>query len=944
MKERVQNAVIGFVKGTISFIHRASVLSSDLSYYPYFTNETLSNFSETEKFLAFAVNNEKIIAHSTDLSLYDNLPFHLVMAWDQDWNERLAYFRPCRDPNNRTQCDLLPLSEAFADYEKGDFTLIHKDKIPKFFRGLNKTKPYCSATMYNCTGFANIPFEEGGPMIFTMFNVGTYSSVMSEGNTSYPFDNWTFLMASNALLFSEIGANRTGLCTSFYSSTEKNITPYMDEQFQTKKAKKLTLNLAEYEVDPDMKIGVASVESSIVTLEQDYYAEAVSRYSLKQSDRAICDSFYDHRYYPDGMMETASLVYKTFDFDKGVNDDETVAFRFEYHDPITSASMIYANMMVIVLCLIFALVNLCIFLYFNCVFLVPLDRLRRARAELIKNTLSGLEDDNVTKELFGDIVDDSALIEANGDEITVMLTLQERMDALYSNIIKSKIEEVNSARSVIRSELCALRVMNIFMRRDDEALRAILPGLMDPSELVRHYRRANIVVHTPEGRQINKFVTAKRAFRSLKSVLNNSVATQFFKAFCIHRGRSSVNSFFFLMDVSWLHQVESGDRNDQGDFLSAMFSDSGAASPTSPLLPTSFDKAQSSDLLSSTTSSTEDLLAPRSDSARPHHSHFARSRSSSSLDEQEQSQHAPDSPKKESPKIEEEKAKGVVKIPKMPIAKNPSPPSSPIKAANVPQFSSKLSDGIAHFIQECYFGPKSLAQRDLRHAALLGCSQVPDYIQLRDKKDVVYSPIMFDNLVTAVTKKFTMEVLPQFHNSVAFQVMVYALTLTGYFEGQGESSSKEDEESMPQFLEDEVLKGMWLACVSSGPDAKKDEEDSSSDSDSDSDSKDESDDESEEEKGDNNSSPEKDDKPSQPAVEVKQASQPTTTESEQSQKPENVKPESKKPEDNKKEEDSKKDDSKKEDSKEDDSSSSGSSSSSSSGSSSSSSSSSSESD
>jgi len=124
--------------------------------------------------------------------------------------------------------------------------------------------------------------------------------------------------------------------------------------------------------------------------------------------------------------------------------------------------------------------------------------------------------------------------------------------------------------------------MNIFMRRDDEALRAILPGLMDPNELVRHYRRANIVVHTPEGRQINKFVTAKRAFRSLKSVLNNSVATQFFKAFCIQRGRSSINSFFFLMDVSWLHQVESGDRNDQDDFLSAMFADSALHLPSCP--------------------------------------------------------------------------------------------------------------------------------------------------------------------------------------------------------------------------------------------------------------------------------------------------------------------------------------------------------------------------
>jgi len=916
MKERVQNAVNGFVQGSISVVSRATMLSSDFSYYPFFDNDALANISKTEELLASIIIGESVIVETAGLTQYDNLPFHLVMAWDQDWNERLAFYRPCRGHNNRMACDLPPPTDAFADYEKRNMTLIYKDDIPEFFRNVNKKKPYCAAGgVYNCTGIANIPFEKGGPMIFSMFNVGNYSYVMSKVNISYPFDGWTFLVASNALLFSEIVANRTGLCSSIYSSTENGLSDYMKDQFKTKKEKKLVLNPTDYRMNPVIYSGVINVDSGSVTLEQDYFTESLSKYADKRSDRAICDGYYDHTVLSNGMMETATLVYKTFDFEKGLNDDETVALRFEYHVPISNVRMVYANILVIMLCVIFVVINLLVFLYFNCVFLIPLDHLRKARAELIKNTLAGLEDDGLTKDLFGDIVDDSALIEANGDEITVMLTLQERMDALYASIIKSRIDEVNDARAVTRKELCALRVMNLFMRREDQALRAILPGLMDPEEVVRHYRRANVTIHTPEGKMINRIATAKRAFRSLKAVLGNTIATQFFKAFCIHRGRSSVNSFFFLMDVSWLHQVESGDRNEQDDYLSAMFSDSVAPSPayspSSPYLSfpkASYDGTQSSDVLCSTNNSTIDLNQDP-DHPHPHRSHFARTKSVSSAGSGETS------PGPGSPPLEEEEAKNVGKVPKMPVAKGSSPTMSPVKAADVPQFSSKISDGIAHFIHECYFGRRSLAQRDMRHAALLGCSQVPDYVHLRDKRDIVFSPVMFDNLVTAVTKKFTTEVLPQFHNSLSFQVMVYALAITGFFDDQrqGEASKEEDKESAettPLLREDDLLKGMWQACFSSEQSKdKKEEDDDSSSSSSDSDGTDDDSDNEQEKKQKDESSdtPEdKDGKPSQPDADEEQKkkksepaddddqkkkSEPVADEEQKKSEPESAKPE-----------------------------------------------------
>jgi len=893
LKERVQNAVHGVIQGTSSVISRAAMMATDFSYYPYFTEETLADRDLTEYYLASAIfNGESVVTESLGLTEYDNLPFHLIMAWDEEWNERLAYYRPCLDPKDRALCELPPPNKTFADIANGNMTLIHKDKIPKAFRELNVTRPFCeSKGVYNCTGIMNIPMEEGGPMFFTMFNVGDFSSLIHQ---NYPFDHWTFLVASNALLMNQIGANRTGMCMSFYASDERGLSSYMKDEFKSRMKKHKALDPTDFITNNKTYASVINIDTGEVTLDQEYYADKKKKYSKVRSNRAVCDDYYDHGDEDYISMSSGCLIYKTFDFNKGQTDEKTVAFRFEYHDPLTKTYVGYADILVSVLCVVFLLVVVCVFLYFNFSFLVPLDHLRQMRAELIRTTLSRLEDDGlIAKDLFGDMTDDTALIEGNGDEISVMLTLQARLDALYNNIINARVEEVNHARSVSRNELCALRIMNFFMRRDDQALRAVLPGLMDPDDVSRRSRRANLVVHTREGELISQIANAKRSFRSLKAVLSNSIATQFFKAFCIQRGRSSVNSFFFLMDVSWLHQVEAGDRKEQDDFLSAMFSDSVSPSPSlSPRSPflnfsRSTDDGAASDVLCSPDTSAFDLHLGEEPN-RPHHSHF-KNRRGSDAPEVPGDSSPRDSPKANpAPVVEEEETKKGPRMPKLPVAKTSSTSGHPTarsgamtpgRVGNLPEFSSKISDGIAHFIYESYFGRRSLAQRDLRHAALLGCSQVPDYLKLRDSENVSFSPIMFDNLVTAVTKKFTADVLPQFLNSISFQVMFYALMVTGFFdnlEHQDEQAKEEKKpaEQVPLFDGNDLLKCMWQACVNPNRgkgEKKKDDDSSSSSSDSDTDDT-ETDDESDD--SDDGESADKDKKPSQKTSDAEKKPEP----------------------------------------------------------------------
>jgi len=120
-----------------------------------------------------------------------------------------------------------------------------------------------------------------------------------------------------------------------------------------------------------------------------------------------------------------------------------------------------------------------------------------------------------------------------------------------------------------------------------------------------------------------------------------------------------------------------------------------------------------------------------------------------------------------------------------------------------------------------------------------------------------FSPIMYDNLVTAVTKKFTTEILPQFLNSISFQIMVYALRVTGFFDNQekkdestkGESKNTNDE--TPLLAGDDLLRSMWQACVNIHRKDDDEKEDNSSSSSSDSDTDSDTDTEEEEDKNEN---------------------------------------------------------------------------------------------
>jgi len=154
---------------------------------------------------------------------------------------------------------------------------------------------------------------------------------------------------------------------------------------------------------------------------------------------------------------------------------------------------------------------------------------------------------------------------------------------------------------------------------------------------------------------------------------------------------------------------------------------------------------------------------------------------------------------------------------KLPFAASSNPagePESPKLAQAGPAFVSPSGENIAHFIYESYFGRKSLAQRDLKHAALLGCSQVADYLTLRDGgSNVVFTPVMFNNLLAAVVKKFSNDVIPQFIDSPMFQVLVCCLIEANYF-------TKSEKTRQQRALDEEVVakrsnvlvNSVWQTC------------------------------------------------------------------------------------------------------------------------------------
>jgi len=177
------------------------------------------------------------------------------------------------------------------------------------------------------------------------------------------------------------------------------------------------------------------------------------------------------------------------------------------------------------------------------------------------------------------------------------------------------------------------------------------------------------------------------------------------------------------------------------------------------------------------------------------------------------------------------------------------------------QFVSPNGEAIAKFIHERYFGRKSLARSDLNHAALLGCSQIPDYLAYRDKTSITFSPVMYNNLLTAVTKKFSSDVIPQFMNSSTFQIMVHCLALSGYYDKaekankaktdylllmQEPEQKKAKETAGGVGFESPLIHSVWTVCRKAKKDAKADDDDDDDDDDSSSSSSDDDDDDDDE--------------------------------------------------------------------------------------------------
>jgi len=632
-------------------------------------------------------------------------------------------------------------------------------------------------------------------------------------------------------LLQQIQANRTGLCVSGFTSAE-DLPQFVADELQAKRDGNLVLDPHEYEVGSR----TMKQKTDEVTMNQTYYAN--TKRKVQTTDREYCDPSYDHS----GSVSTsyAYVAYYGYDLSIGnLSKDNVYMIRFDYHDPLTAKLFPRVTIFISVLVIVWLLCIVGMIIFFNHVFLVPLDRMRNLRADFIKTILKGLDDDGaLAQEVFGDMLDDSALIEANGDEISVMRTLQNRVNALYSRVIQNRQYDLNRIRNHSLRDYNALKLMSFFLRRDDANLRSILPGLLTANEMDRRYRRTNITDHADKG-EGQEIVSCRHAFRSLKAILSNNFASEFFKAYCIQRGRSSVNSFFFLMDVSWLNQVEGAVRNETEDFLSSVFAESVPQSPSSvsPLSsprPAGMDANDgmklSSDLLVSMEQSMSELMPENTEPEnRPHRSHFAKSKDADAPAAGD------DANRKKIPTVPT-LALGGQDSRNSSTESLSSPRSSPLGSPKPQrnQFLSKNGEVIAKFIHERYFGRKSLAQSDTKHAALLGCSQIPDYLTYRDKSSVTYSPTMYNNLVTAITKKFASDVIPQFMNSSTFQLMAYCLKLSGFFEKAQKTENNPKNLLLVQQpehgtakenvsgvgLDNPIVHSVWLVCKSNKKDVK----------------------------------------------------------------------------------------------------------------------------
>jgi len=617
------------------------------------------------------------------------------------------------------------------------------------------------------------------------------------------------------------------------------------KEFELKREQGLLLNPHDSVFNTQTRISEMKQNTDNVTMAQHYYSETKTYY--KPTGREVIDEFYDHGENGYTAKTFTYLAYQGFDLvNARTLDNETYMVRFDYHDPLTYDRFTYALYTATVLIVIWFLTNIAVAIYFSHTFLTPLEKMRKSRADLIRNSLVGFDDEGLLlKELFGDLIDDSAMIDASGDEISVMLTLQDRLDAFYTCLIKARSDHLTRVKVNFRQMLNTERIMNYFMRRDDVNAHAILPGLFDCKEIAHRFHRLSLPQNPERGQIIQDYMNAKHSFRSLKSILVNDIATEFFKAFCYQRGRNTINSLFFMMDVGWLHQAESSARSEADDFFSSLLSEpvNPADEPANPQLTHS----GSSNSLGSPverTEAEESVQGPGSplkESDRPRHSHFAKDVERTNSSKVLSASQTKGIKRKDFPvtpvKIDRTDSFVGTHLASPVILKNAqliSPAQARPSSVRM-QFLTKDGDSIAHFIYESYFGRKSLARHDTKRCALLGCSQLRDYVSLRDKEVVLFTPTMYNNLVAAVTKKFTSEVIPEFMESSSFQLMVYCLSMSHFFDemnsrNKSATSKKPQEEVMDKDVDDPgqisgaLVSGMWSACYT--PHLQRDDESS----------------------------------------------------------------------------------------------------------------------
>jgi len=131
MKERIQNAAHGTLAALVTTFTRPMMALSMTGMMLYPEGHTSDSFTEMQtKMAAFIYSTQQRTTEGPGLAVYESLPFHLFVGWDENWTQRFAYYRPCNNVKEHGKCDLPPPEETFVDALHGNFTLKHEADIP----------------------------------------------------------------------------------------------------------------------------------------------------------------------------------------------------------------------------------------------------------------------------------------------------------------------------------------------------------------------------------------------------------------------------------------------------------------------------------------------------------------------------------------------------------------------------------------------------------------------------------------------------------------------------------------------------------------------------------------------------------------------------------------------------------------------------------------------